>query len=68
MIIDPMGRKLAGPVYNEDALLTAELDLSVIPRSQMDFDPVGHYARPDVFSLQVNSAPQRAVSFTGDGM
>lgn len=64
MIIDPMGRKLAGPVYNEDALLTAELDLSVIPMSQMDFDPVGHYARPDVFSLQVNTAPQHAVTFT----
>lgn len=64
MIIDPMGRKLTGPVYNEDALLTAELDLSVIPMSQMDFDPVGHYGRPDVFSLQVNTAPQRAVTFT----
>lgn len=64
MIIDPMGRKLAGPVYNEDALLTAELDLSVIPMSQMDFDPVGHYARPDVFSLHVNTAPQHAVTFT----
>lgn len=66
MIIDPMGRKLTGPVYNEDALLTAELDLDIIPMSQMDFDPVGHYARPDVFSLQINTAPQHAVRFTGD--
>lgn len=66
MIIDPMGRKLTGPVYNEDALLTAELDLDMIPMSQMDFDPVGHYARPDVFSLQINTAPQHAVRLTGD--
>jgi nitrilase len=62
LIIDPLGRMLAGPVYNEDALLTAELDLSLIPMAQMDFDAVGHYARPDVFSLTVNTAPQQAVT------
>jgi len=61
MIIDPLGKMLAGPVFNEDALLTAELDLALIPMGQMDFDAVGHYARPDVFSLHVNTAPQRAV-------
>ena len=62
LIIDPLGKVLAGPVYNEDALLTAELDMTLIARAQMDFDPVGHYARPDVFSLHVNTAPQRAVT------
>jgi len=62
VIIDPMGKVLAGPVFNEDALLTAELDLSVIPMGQMDFDAVGHYARPDVFALRVNTAPQNAVT------
>ncbi len=61
VIIDPLGKVLAGPVYNEDALLTAELDLSLVPMGQMDFDVVGHYARPDVFSLHVNTAAQRAV-------
>jgi nitrilase len=62
MIIDPLGKVLAGPVFNEDALLTAELDMSVIPMAQMDFDAVGHYARPDIFSLHVNTAKQRAVT------
>jgi nitrilase len=61
LIIDPLGKVLAGPVFNEDALLMAQLDLSTIPQAQMDFDPVGHYARPDVFSLSVNTAPQEAV-------
>ena len=61
MIIDPLGQVLAGPVYNEDALLTAELDLDTVASAQMDFDPVGHYARPDVFSLHVNTAAQQAV-------
>jgi nitrilase len=65
MIIDPLGKVLAGPVFNEDALLTAELDLSAIPMAQMDFDAVGHYARPDVFSLHVNTAPQAAVTLDG---
>lgn len=60
-IISPMGKVLASPVYGEDVLLTAEIDLDDIPRAQMDFDPVGHYARPDVFQLAVNTAPQRAV-------
>ena len=65
MIIDPLGKLLAGPVYNENALLTAELDLSLIPMAQMDFDVVGHYARPDVFALKVNTAAQHAVTLTG---
>jgi nitrilase len=67
MIIDPLGKMLAGPVYNEDALLTAELDMSLIPMAQMDFDAVGHYARPDIFSLHVNTAPQPAVTFSKNG-
>ncbi len=66
VIIDPLGKVLAGPVYDEDAILTAELDLDLIPQGQMDFDVVGHYARPDVFSLHVNTAVQRAVVFTGN--
>lgn len=66
VIIDPLGKVLAGPVYNEDALLTAELDMSLIPMAQLDFDPVGHYARPDVFSLQVNTRAQNAVVMSSE--
>ena len=61
-----IGKVLAGPVYNEDALLTAELDLSTITMAQMDFDAVGHYARPDVFALRVNTAAQQAVTLAAD--
>ncbi len=66
VIVDPLGRVLAGPLYQEDGILTAELDLDLIARAQMDFDAVGHYARPDVFSLRVNTAPQRAVRLQND--
>ena len=67
MIIDPLGKVLAGPVFNEDALLTAELDMSVITMARMDFDAVGHYARPDVFALRVNTAAQQAVTLADGG-
>jgi hypothetical protein len=56
------GLSASGPVHNQDALLTAELDMALVPMAQMDFDAVGHYARPDVFSLRVNTAPQQAVT------
>lgn len=56
-IIDPLGRVLAGPVFNEDVILTAEVDLGEIARGKYDFDVVGHYARPDIFRLHVNEKP-----------
>lgn len=56
-IISPLGQVLAGPVFNEDTILTAEIDLGDIARGKYDFDVVGHYARPDVFRLHVNEKP-----------
>jgi nitrilase len=53
-IIGPLGQVIAGPLYNEDGILTAEIDLGEISRSKYDFDVVGHYARPDIFKLHVN--------------
>jgi len=53
-IIGPLGQVLAGPVFNEDVILTAEIDPGEIARGKYDFDVVGHYARPDVFRLHVN--------------
>jgi nitrilase len=49
-IVDPYGNYLAGPVYDGEAILYAELDLTAIARAKMDFDVCGHYARPDVFA------------------
>src|SRR5207249_3479671 len=60
-IIGPLGQVLAGPLYNEDGILMAEVDLADIARSKYDFDVVGHYARPDVFQLRVNERPQPPV-------
>lgn len=52
-IIAPDGRYLAGPVYEQETILLAELDLSEIIRESMTLDVTGHYARPDIFELTV---------------
>lgn len=53
-IVNPFGQLLAGPNYDGPGILTADLDMGEIPRGKYDFDVIGHYARPDVFQLQVN--------------
>jgi nitrilase len=63
-IISPMGRVLAGPHFDGETILTADLDLNDIGRSKFDFDVVGHYSRPDVFQLIVNESPQAAVTLS----
>ena len=60
-IIDPLGEVLAGPLYDKEDMLIADLDLGQIARSRFDFDVVGHYARPDVFRLVVNENPSPTV-------
>ncbi len=56
-IIGPLGQVLAGPNFEGPCILTADLDLDEIPRSKYDFDVVGHYSRPDIFRLSVNTRP-----------
>ncbi|KAG8071559.1 hypothetical protein GUJ93_ZPchr0006g42775 [Zizania palustris] len=63
-IISPSGTVLAGPNYEGEALLTADLDLGEIVRAKFDFDVVGHYSRPEVLSLTVNTDAKVPVSFT----
>jgi nitrilase len=65
-IIDPLGKVLAGPVFDEETIIYADLDLADVPRSRLDFDAVGHYSRPDVFKLIVDERPQHPVSFIGE--
>ncbi len=66
-IINPFGTVLAGPNFEGEVLLTADIDLADIVRGKFDFDATGHYARPDVFSLQVNEADTQPVRFAGGG-
>ena len=61
-IISPLGQVLAGPLFDQPTILTADLDLDEIVRGQYDLDVVGHYARPDIFQLTVNRGVQAAVT------
>ncbi|MBI3679233.1 MAG: nitrilase [Acidobacteria bacterium] len=62
IIVNPQGVPLAGPVYGEEEILMAELDLDEIAEGKYDLDVTGHYARPDIFQIRVNEAPARAVA------
>jgi nitrilase len=57
VIVSPLGEVLAGPLYGEEGILTAEVDLDELVRSRMDFDVTGHYSRNDIFKLKVKGQP-----------
>ena len=63
VIIDPLGEVLAGPVYGQECILYADIDLDRRTRSHLDLDVVGHYTRPDVFQLHVDDRPKHPVTF-----
>lgn len=61
-IVSPLGDVLAGPLYDQEGILYAELNRDELVRSKVDFDVVGHYARPDVFQLAVNLRPRAPIT------
>jgi len=63
-IIAPDGTVLAGPVFEEEAILYAEIDLAEIARGHLDMDAVGHYSRPDVFELRIDTRRRSPVVFS----
>ena len=65
VIVAPDGTLLAGPAREQEVILTAEIDLAEVRRARRFFDPVGHYNRPDVFRLSVDTRPRVAVTVEG---
>jgi nitrilase len=61
VIIGPMGDVLAGPVYGEEAIVSAVIDTEDIVRARYDLDVSGHYARPDLFTMMVDESPRQTV-------
>lgn len=68
VIVGPNGQVLAGPARHAETILTAELDLARVRSARRLFDPVGHYHRPDVFRLAVDTAPRPVVTGLRSGL
>lgn len=62
-IIGPDGGFLAEPIFNQPGFISAEIDLGKTVSESMTLDVVGHYSRPDVFTLQVNTDSQNNIEW-----
>ncbi|GER07230.1 nitrilase [Iodidimonas muriae] len=65
-LIAPDGRYSVSPVYDREIRLMAPLDLGHLARERQALDSAGHYSRPDIFELSVNTKPQMGVVFKDD--
>ena len=61
-IVGPDGKLIAGPVREQEETLVVDLDVGQVLAARRFLDPVGHYNRPDVFRLYVDTAPRPIVS------
>lgn len=65
-IVAPDGTFLIEPVLDEEALIVAEIDAAMVREERQNLDQAGHYARPDVLSLNVDRRRQGQVTFRDD--
>lgn len=63
VVVAPGGEIVAGPLHEQEGILYADLDLDRVAISRRSFAVAGHYARPDIFTLQVNTKSQSPVAF-----
>ena len=61
-IAGPDGEWVVAPVVNTEGLIVAELDHAKVRAARHNFDPAGHYARPDVLSLTLDQRRQRGIT------
>lgn len=64
VVVAPGGKIVAGPLHNELGILYADIDLERVGVARRSLDTVGHYSRPDIFQLHVNTGPLRPVEFS----
>lgn len=63
VVVAPGGKVVAGPLHEAHGILYAELDLERVGMARRSLDVVGHYARPDLFQLQVDTRPMKPLEF-----
>jgi predicted amidohydrolase len=59
--VAPDGSVIAGPVRQREETLVVDIDLRTVATARRHMDPVGHYHRPDIFRLYVDTSPRPAV-------
>lgn len=62
-VIAPGGEIVAGPMRKEKGILYADVDAKRVGIAKRDLDITGHYSRPDIFTLHVNTQPQSPIKF-----
>lgn len=65
VVIEPGGKIAAGPMRRELGILYADIDLERVGVARRNLDVVGHYSRPDIFQLHVNTNALKPVEFDG---
>ena len=63
VVVAPGGEIVAGPMRKEKGILFAEVDSKRVGISKRDFDVTGHYSRPDIFTLNIDTQPQTSIEF-----
>ncbi len=63
VVVAPNGKIVAGPLRDQQGILYTEIDLSLVASARRTLDTVGHYARPDLFQLEVRTAKTEPVKF-----
>ncbi|HEY0857761.1 MAG TPA: carbon-nitrogen hydrolase family protein [Albitalea sp.] len=63
VVIDPQGKTVAGPMRREAGILYADIDVARVAPARRALDVAGHYARPDIFELQVRRTPAMPARF-----
>jgi nitrilase len=64
VVIAPGGEIVAGPLHNDKGVLYAEVDIGQVALGRRTLDVAGHYARPDIFRLEIDTRPQQPAVFT----
>ncbi|MGB5520261.1 MAG: carbon-nitrogen hydrolase family protein [Gammaproteobacteria bacterium] len=66
VVIAPGGQIIAGPMREESGILYSDIDPKRVGIARRTLDVAGHYSRPDIFQLNVNTRPQSSVVFNAD--
>lgn len=62
VIVEPGGNIVAGPMHQQKGILYFDIDLEQSTAAKRTLDVAGHYSRPDIFTLQVNTEQQTSLT------